>query len=358
MLLKAVSKLNVNAQFSHQVSSLVSTTLQSGSSSRYQSGGSISLHSESETRIKSQMANFESVNGDTSLSSNSKTSITSKYTSLESQNDVTISAKQALFLSSSSGLSSHGKSDVSIRGTQGVDIESQAQDFALNSHGFSANSNSQVVIGSSKEMFVESDSRILLNAPVVDMHSGSEMVVESKDISVQANNGLAVISNNGAGLFHLSQNGNFAIGRSDGINKMHVAGDMLVSGRITAAEYVSPSDVQLKENIQPFPEQNSSVANVKALRGVRYDWNKAAELFGIKSENNRTMIGVIAQEVELLFPELVKQWQEGYKTVDYSRLNTVLLEAIKENQKYLMAMKQRIFKLKKTIAEKELSRNS
>lgn len=154
----------------------------------------------------------------------------------------------------------------------------------------------------------------------------------------------------------MSQSGNLGIGRSDGIEDVHVAGDMLVTGRITAAEYISPSDLRLKENIKPLSQNNNTLANLQALRGVNYKWNEAAGKLGIENIGNQAMIGVIAQEVELLYPELVRQWQKGYKTVDYSRLNAVLLESFKENQKYLIEMKKRLINLKQQIYQKELLR--
>ena len=51
--------------------------------------------------------------------------------------------------------------------------------------------------------------------------------------------------------------------------------------------------------------------------------------------NNKTQIGVIAQDVEKEFPELVTTWgNESYRAVDYGRFSAVLLEAVKEqNQK-------------------------
>ena len=48
--------------------------------------------------------------------------------------------------------------------------------------------------------------------------------------------------------------------------------------------------------------------------------------------SDQRQIGVIAQEVELVFPEVVDTNEDGYKSVDYSRLTPILLEAIKEQQ--------------------------
>ena len=54
---------------------------------------------------------------------------------------------------------------------------------------------------------------------------------------------------------------------------------------------------------------------------------------------NRKQIGVIAQDIEKYYPELVKTDANGYKSVDYSKLSVVLLEAIKEQQKLIDDLK-------------------
>jgi len=61
---------------------------------------------------------------------------------------------------------------------------------------------------------------------------------------------------------------------------------------------------------------------------------------------------VIAQEVEAVFPELVTQSDNGYKTVDYDRLTAVLIEAVKELRAENQALKQRVKALEKTVETK------
>jgi len=65
------------------------------------------------------------------------------------------------------------------------------------------------------------------------------------------------------------------------------------------------------------------------LRGVRFDWKKT-------SRKGQHDIGVIAQEVEQIIPEIVSEKEFGlmdgeiYKTVDYAKLTVILIEAVKE----------------------------
>ena len=59
---------------------------------------------------------------------------------------------------------------------------------------------------------------------------------------------------------------------------------------------------------------------VGKLRGVTYKW----------ISNEQEDIGVIAQEVEEVIPEVIKETEDGIKTVDYARLVSVLINAVNE----------------------------
>lgn len=88
------------------------------------------------------------------------------------------------------------------------------------------------------------------------------------------------------------------------------------------------SDERLKENIQ---ELDGALDKVKALRGVTFDWKElsAEERKTIHSHEGHDL-GVIAQEVQAVYPELVHQRDHGYLSVDYVKLTAVLIEAVKE----------------------------
>lgn len=113
-----------------------------------------------------------------------------------------------------------------------------------------------------------------------------------------------------------------------------------VNGTIRANN-VSPSDARLKKNII---ELSGVLEKLTALRAVSFEWNELApsSLAGTKSD------GVIAQEAEALFPELVSTAPDadGYKSMNYNGFTAVLLEAIKEQQKEIDALKTEIELLK------------
>ncbi len=97
------------------------------------------------------------------------------------------------------------------------------------------------------------------------------------------------------------------------------------SGILSATTFNSLSDENLKENVQTV---DNAVSLVKQLRGVRFDWK----------ESKTPSIGVIAQELEAVLPELVTT-NENQKTVNYSGLIAILIQAIKEQQEEIENLK-------------------
>ena len=96
-----------------------------------------------------------------------------------------------------------------------------------------------------------------------------------------------------------------------------VTGPLDVTGDITA---FYASDKRLKDNITPIP---NSLEKVNALSGNTYTWNE-------KSEKEGLDIGVIAQEVQEVLPEAVRERDNGYLAVDYHKITPLLIESIKE----------------------------
>ena len=99
-----------------------------------------------------------------------------------------------------------------------------------------------------------------------------------------------------------------------------VAGDIHAGGDIVA--YAS-SDERLKDNIIPI---SNAIDKVNQLKGVTWDWNDNAD----ETQKQLPNVGVIAQDVEKVFPQLVKDRDSGYKAVDYDKLVGLLIESVKE----------------------------
>ena len=101
------------------------------------------------------------------------------------------------------------------------------------------------------------------------------------------------------------------------------------AAEITSDTFITTSDARLKKNVR---EIDNCVNKVKLLRGVNFNWIK----------DNREDFGVIAQEVEAVAPHAVKENKEGTKHVDYSKLTVLLIQAIKEQQHEIDALKSKI----------------
>ncbi len=100
---------------------------------------------------------------------------------------------------------------------------------------------------------------------------------------------------------------------------------LYVNGTVSGTSFTNISDRRLKSDIRPL---TGALALVQALHGRRYQWNaQGVALGGIAHQEQ---VGVIAQELETVLPELVSTGTNGIKTVNYAQLTPVLIEAIKE----------------------------
>jgi hypothetical protein len=123
--------------------------------------------------------------------------------------------------------------------------------------------------------------------------------------------------------------------------KIRIESDGDLHGIADIIAYSStPSDKRLKDNVVTI---GNSLDLVSQLRGVRFDWN-------IGSKKGKHDIGVIAQEVEQVIPEIVSEKklplltgndETIYKVVDYEKLTAVLIESIKELKQEVDEIKQK-----------------
>jgi hypothetical protein len=97
------------------------------------------------------------------------------------------------------------------------------------------------------------------------------------------------------------------------------------TGNFTATGDVAAfSDARLKSNIHTY---QNALATVQQLRGVRYE------------RNNKLKIGVIAQEIQEVLPQVVSESDKGTLVVSYGNITAVLIEAIKEQQTQIEELK-------------------
>ena len=109
-------------------------------------------------------------------------------------------------------------------------------------------------------------------------------------------------------------------------------------GRIDAANDVvafSTSDIRLKDNIKSI---DKALDKVNSIQGIEFDWIEKEEVHG----NSGHDIGVIAQEVEKVLPDIVTTRDNGYKAVKYEKIVPLLIEAIKDLSKQVDGLKRLI----------------
>lgn len=134
----------------------------------------------------------------------------------------------------------------------------------------------------------------------------------------------------------IRSSGKVGIGTYEPTTELHVA------GTITEA-----SDQRLKEDIKPI---NNSLEKIMLINPVSFKWKD-------KTKDERTHLGVIAQDIEEIFPELVftEENAEGMKAVDYNGLIAPLIKAVKElkeeKDKEINELKEQIDILKTILCQ-------
>lgn len=103
------------------------------------------------------------------------------------------------------------------------------------------------------------------------------------------------------------------------IMRLNGNGNLSIAGTLT-----QNSDQRLKKDIKPI---SGALKTIEQLNGFYYNWKEEAH------RSKERQIGFIAQEVEKVLPELVREDDEGYKSLNYSGIVPVLVEAVKELKK-------------------------
>jgi hypothetical protein len=125
------------------------------------------------------------------------------------------------------------------------------------------------------------------------------------------------------------------IGTNSPSDALYVIGDITATGAITEL-----SSLKYKTNINQLDNALNLVGD---LRGVEYNW-RTNDYPEMKFSENQ-QIGLIAEEVESVIPELVHADANGDKSVNYSKLSAVLIEAVKELKEQNKQLRERVEKL-------------
>ena len=107
------------------------------------------------------------------------------------------------------------------------------------------------------------------------------------------------------------------------------SGQLDVRGDIVALSTFASSDIRLKDNIKTI---ENALSKVNQIRPIEFNWKS----------NGKQDFGVIAQQIEELYPDLVIENLEGYKVVKYNPLIALLLKSIQELHKEVQELKNKI----------------
>ncbi len=156
----------------------------------------------------------------------------------------------------------------------------------------------------------------------------------SGTLAVAGNN---VMINGGSGRRWIHDDGGSSIGFLTGgwqwTFRVDDNGSTYTRGSNFAAGFFHSSDATLKHNIKTA----SGLSTLNQLRGVEFVWN----------ESNKADMGVIAQEVQQVLPQLVQSNKDGKLTVNYDGLFGVVIEAVKELAAKLEGVVQQVAALAK-----------
>ncbi len=169
-------------------------------------------------------------------------------------------------------------------------------------------------------------------------------------------------ANAGDYAFYVDNTGNTGIGTNTPGHKLHVNGNIHADGNITATGNIgAPSDARLKKNVQPLERAMDLVGQ---LEPKRYDFR-----FNEYPSMNLPVtpqIGLIAQEVEAVLPELVKQELQAtnaegtamdIKSINYVGLIPILLKGMQEQQTVIEQQQAELSLLKEELAQYQALKN-
>jgi len=258
------------------------------------------------TDVKTQLNSNTVVSGSSQISAGSTTNFATDVKTQLNTNTVVSGSSQIL-----AGSTTNFATDIKTQLNTNTVVSGSGQVAIASTSGFGTYLNQAVLTSSD----------VTHNSVTAQIRATNSVVSGSSQITLSSTTGGGTTAN--------VQFGSLGIG-------MAASG---TSGRIDASGDIiafSTSDKNFKENIIPIP---NALEKISKISGNIYDWkSELKEYHGFEGND----VGVIAQEIEEILPQLVTTRENGYKAVKYDKLVALLIEGIKEQQIQINELKAQI----------------
>jgi hypothetical protein len=132
--------------------------------------------------------------------------------------------------------------------------------------------------------------------------------------------------------------GNVGIGTEAPSDKLHLIGDLRISGTARkpgGGSWTNSSDARLKKNIEPLVD---ALSKLLQLRGVRFEWQEPEKMGNLIGPQ----LGLVAQEVEKVFPEWVSTGPDGYRELTIRGFEALTIEALRELRAEIESLREKL----------------
>ena len=151
---------------------------------------------------------------------------------------------------------------------------------------------------------------------------------------------LSLFTVGGGDAFNITRDGKVGIGTPTPGVALEVVGDLKISGtarRPGGGPWTNSSDVRLKKEVAPLAD---ALGRLLHLRGVRFEWKEPEKMGNLTGPQ----MGLIAQEVEKVFPEWISTDPEGYKEITMRGFEALTVEALRELKAEIESLRKKMEK--------------